>query len=156
MLCTSNHIYLVITIQNLTYVASTKESVYGVSEVTSPMSIPSALSSLSHQVVFWRQIIKLQNLTVGESKQQSPLTCFCSQKVGFAPMEYISALYCFLFVISQLVKKAPMENESNFPLGGDINLHTLLVLPILLGEKNLFELILLHTPSFYKIFRFPC
>ena len=29
-----------------------------------------------------------------------------------------------------------MENESNFPLGGDIKLHTLLALPIFVGGKK--------------------
>ena len=29
-----------------------------------------------------------------------------------------------------------MENESNFPLGGAINLHTLLALPIFVGGKK--------------------
>ena len=45
-----------------------------------------------------------------------------------------------------------MENESNFPLGGAINLHTLLALPIFVGGKNHFESILLPSQSFYKTF----
>ena len=60
--------------------------------------------------------------------QQSPLTCFCSQKVVFHTMEYISAFYCFLFVKTQFVKKATMEKESNISLGGA------LILPDLVAQ----------------------
>ena len=52
-------------------------------------------------------------------------------------MEYISAFYCFLFVMSKLVKKAPMENESNISLGGAINLHTLVALTIFVWRKKI-------------------
>ena len=42
-----------------------------------------------------------------------------------------------------------MKNESNFPLGGAINLHTN---HFCWEKKNHFESILLHSQSFYKIF----
>ena len=51
-------------------------------------------------------------------------------------MEYISAFfYCFLFVTSELVRKAPIEKEIDISLGGALNLHTLVGLTIFVGKK---------------------